>query len=260
VEALMPLNRRGFLNLAAGGVATALFRSTLDARAATSSKIKAVAFDAFTTFDPRPVFALADRLFPGRGAELSNAWRIRQFEYQWLRALSGRYADFWQATEEALVFAAKLLKLDLSTENRERLMEAYLELKAWPDAAPALRSLRDLGVRLALLSNATLDMLDAWIHNSGLENTYEYVLSTNKIRTYKPDPRAYQMGVDAFGLKLEEIAFAAFGGWDVAGAKWFGYTTFWVNRLDLPVGELGVAPDGMGGSLAELVAFVQSRG
>jgi 2-haloacid dehalogenase len=139
-------------------------------------------------------------------------------------------------------------------------MEAYLELKAWPDAAPALRSLRDLGVRLALLSNATLDMLDAWIHNSGLENTYEYVLSTNKIRTYKPDPRAYQMGVDAFGLKLEEIAFAAFGGWDVAGAKWFGYTTFWVNRLDLPVGELGVAPDGMGGSLAELVAFVQSRG
>jgi hypothetical protein len=74
------------------------------------------------TFDPRPVFALADRLFPGRGAELSNAWRIRQFEYQWLRALAGRYADFWQASEEALAFAANLLKLDLSAEKRERLM------------------------------------------------------------------------------------------------------------------------------------------
>jgi 2-haloacid dehalogenase len=68
-------------------------------------------------------------------------------------------------------------------------------------------------------------MFDVWIHNSGLEGAYEYVLSTNEIRTYKPDPRAYQMGVAAFGLKLEEIAFAAFGGWDVAGAKWFGYTT-----------------------------------
>ena len=256
---LMPLNRREFLNLAAGGAATALFGSNLGAQAATSLKVKAVAFDAFTTFDPRPVFALADRLFPGRGAELSNAWRIRQFEYQWLRALSGRYADFWQATEEALVFAANLLKLDLSAEKRERLMEAYLELKAWPDAAPALRSLRDLGVRLALLSNATLDMLDAWIRNSGLESTYEYVLSTDEIRTYKPDPRAYQMGVETFGLKLEEIAFAAFGGWDVAGAKWFGYTTFWVNRLNLPVEEFGVTPDGTGGSLAELVTFVQSR-
>ena len=253
----MPLNRREFLNLAAGGVATSLFGSTSGVEAATSWKIKAIAFDAFTTFDFRPVSALAEKLFPGKGAELSNAWRIRQFEYQWLRGLSRRYADFWQATEEALVFSAKLLKLDLSVEKRERLMESYLELKAWPDAAPALRSLRDLGFRLALLSNATRDMLDKWIHNSGLESTYEYVLSTNEIKTYKPDPCAYQMGVEAFGLKLEEIAFAAFGGWDVAGAKWFGYTTFWVNRLNLPVGELGVTPDGMSGSLADLVPFVQ---
>jgi 2-haloacid dehalogenase len=73
---------------------------------------------------------LAEKLFPGKGVELSNAWRIRQFEYQWLRALSGRYADFWQSTEEALVFAANLLKLDLSADKRERLVQAYLELQA----------------------------------------------------------------------------------------------------------------------------------
>ena len=253
------MNRRDFLHLAAAGAAAGLYETTGQAQAATDRKIKAIAFDALTTFDARPVFALANELFPGKGAELSNAWRIRQFEYQWLRALSGRYADFWQATEEALVFAANLLKLDLSADKRERLMEAYLELKAWPDAAPALRALRDSGVRLALLSNATPDLLDAWIRNSGLENMYEHVLSTNAIRTYKPDPRAYQMGVGAFGLKLDEIAFAAFGGWDVAGAKWFGYPTFWVNRLGLPIEELGVAPDGVGQSLTELVPFVASQ-
>jgi 2-haloacid dehalogenase len=157
------------------------------------------------------------------------------------------------------VFAANLLKLDLSADKRERLMQAYLELQAWPDAGPALRSLRGLGVRLALLSNATPGMLDAWIRHSGLDDTYEYVLSTNTISTYKPDPRAYRMGVEAFGMQLEEIAFAAFGGWDVAGAKWFGYTTFWVNRLGLPVEELGATPDGVGESLAELVTFVESH-
>ncbi|HTT38509.1 MAG TPA: haloacid dehalogenase type II [Burkholderiales bacterium] len=254
----MAFNRRAFLNLVAGATATSVLGSTLGARAATKKKISAIAFDAFTTFDPRPVFALADQLFPGRGAELSNAWRVRQFEYQWLRALSGRYADFRQATEEALVFAANLLKLDLSAEKRDRLMEAYLELKAWPDAAPALRSLREQGVRLALLSNATRPMLEAWIDRSGLESTYEYVLSTDEIKTYKPDPRAYRMAVEAFGLTIDDIAFAAFGGWDVAGAKWFGYTTFWVNRLNLPVEQLGVTPDGMGASLTELVPFVQA--
>jgi len=140
------------------------------------------------------------------------------------------------------------------------LMQAYLELPAWPDAASALRLLKDMGIRLALLSNATPGMLEAWIERSGLHSTYEHVLSTNTIRTYKPDPRAYQMGLGAFGLKLEEIAFAALGGWDVAGAKWFGYTTFWVNRLGSPVEELGVAPDGVGASLAELVPFVASQG
>ena len=60
----------------------------------------------------------------------------------------------------------------------------------------------------------------------------------------------------AFGLKKEEIAFAAFAGWDAAGAKWFGYPTFWVNRLNLPVEELGVAPDGVGSGLDDLVRFV----
>ena len=177
------MNRRDFLNLAAGSVGSALFGQSLTPQAAASSKIKAVAFDAFTTFDPRPVFALAEKLFPGKGVELSSAWRIRQFEYQWLRALAGRYADFWQATEEALVFAANLLKLDLSADKRERLMQAYLELQAWPDAGLALRSLRDLGVRLALLSKAIPGMLDAWIRRSSLDDIYEYVLSTNTIRT-----------------------------------------------------------------------------
>ena len=115
----MPLNRREFLNLTAAGIATGLLASNPLARAATGPKIKAIVFDAFPIFDPSPVFALAEQLFPGRGAELSNAWRTRQFEYQWLRALSGHYADFWQTTEDALVFSSEMLKLDLTPDKRK---------------------------------------------------------------------------------------------------------------------------------------------
>lgn len=254
----MPLNRREFLNLAAAGIATGLLASNPLARAATSPKIKAIAFDAFPIFDPRPVFALAEQLFPGRGAELSNAWRTRQFEYQWLRALSGRYADFWQATEDALVFSGEMLKLDLTLDKRKQLMDAYLGLKAWPDVQPALQSLKEAGIRLAFLSNATTKILDAGIENSGLEGVFEHVLSTDKIKTYKPDPRAYQMAIDAFNLNREEILFVPFAGWDAAGAKSFGYTTFWVNRLNLPAEKLGVTPDAVGKNLTDLVGFVKA--
>jgi 2-haloacid dehalogenase len=256
--AIKTAKRREFLYLAAAGVVTGLMASSPLARAATSSKIKAIAFDAFPIFDPRPVFTLTEQLFPGKGAELSNAWRTRQFEYQWLRALSGHYVDFWQATEDALVFSGEMLKLDLTSDKRKQLMDAYLELIAWPDALPALQSLKNDGIRLALLSNATSKILYAGIKNSGLDGVFEHVLSTDKIKSYKPDPRAYQMAIDAFNLKREEILFVPFAGWDAAGAKSFGYTTFWVNRLNLPIEKLGVVPDEIGQNLTALVSFVKT--
>ncbi|WP_446809152.1 haloacid dehalogenase type II [Methylomonas sp. 2BW1-5-20] len=254
----MTLNRRDFLNLTVG-VTAGLLVSRATIRAETQSKIKAIAFDGFTTFNPQTVFTLAEALFPGKGAELSSVWRTRQFDYAWLRTLSGRYVDFWQVTEDALVFAAKLLKLELSMENRRQLMDAYLEIKAWPDALPALRSLKDMGIRMAFLSNFTAAMLDAAVKNSGLEDIFEPHLSTDRVRAYKPDPRAYQMAIDSFGLQRDEIVFAAFGGWDAAGAKSFGYPTFWVNRMNLPIEELGVAPDAIGGNLNDVLNFVRSR-
>ncbi|MBL8529498.1 MAG: HAD-IA family hydrolase, partial [Burkholderiales bacterium] len=105
--------------------------------------------------------------------------------------------------------------------------------------------------------NFTPKMLDAAVRSAGLEGVFEDHLSTDRVRSYKPDPRAYQLGVDAFGLKREEIAFVASAGWDATGAKWFGYPTVWVNRANLPAERLGVAPDLTAANLNELVAFVQ---
>jgi 2-haloacid dehalogenase len=67
------------------------------------------------------------------------------------------------------------------------------------------------------------------------------------------------MAIDALKLTREDILFVAFAGWDVAGATWFGYPTFWVNRLNLPGEELGVAPDAMGRDLTDVVRFVKAR-
>lgn len=243
--------RRTFLK---GGAALALGAWAGLGRA--TPPIRAVAFDAFTTFDPRSVTAVAEGLYPGAGERLAGAWRTRQFEYQWLHALSGRCADFWAASEGALEFAAASLGLELTGGRRDELMQALVDLRAWPDARSTLEALRARGMRLALLSNATTALLDGWVAHAGLGGFYEHVLSTDRIRSYKPDPRAYRMAVDALRMTPGEIAFAAFGGWDAAGAKWFGYPTFWVNRLGLPVEGLGVRPDAIASTLAPLVDFV----
>lgn len=253
----MSIDRRRFLSVAAATVAAATLPSVSRSKPA-PGRFKAIAFDAFPIFDPRPIAALAEQVFPGKGAELSNAWRTRQFEYQWLRTLSGHYADFWQTTQDALVFSAGLLKLELTADRRDRLMQAYLELKTWPDAPAALRALKAAGLRLAFASNMTRELLDAGIANNALEGVFEFVLSTDTVKAHKPDPRAYRMAATAFDLPREQILFAAFAGWDAAGAKTFGYPTFWVNRMNLPREELDVVADATGNDLTELVKFATS--
>jgi 2-haloacid dehalogenase len=254
----MTLDRREFLHITAGSMLASAPILRLGQRLSERVQYRAIAFDAFPIFDPRPVFALAETLFPGKGQELSNAWRTRQFEYQWLRASAGQYADFLRTTEDGLVFAARQLQLDLTSDKRSQLMHAYASLGIWPDVAPTLAALKRSGLRLALLSNFTAAMLEGGIKSNGLEGVFEHVLSTDRIRSYKPDPRAYQMGVDAFKLRREEIVFAAFAGWDAAGAKWFGYPTVWINRSGATAEELGVAPDASGRDLSAISSFVSA--
>lgn len=249
----MTSSRRPLLLGLAALAAPALVRPT---RAQDSRSYRAIAFDGFVIIDPRPVAARAEEMFPGRGAALMEAWRTRQFEYTWLRTLAGRYVDFAQITRDALVAAARATKLDLPDEKRDRLLAAFAELKAWPDVAPALRDLKARGIRMAFLANPPDRTFDAVVRNSGLEGLLDPHLSTDRVQLYKPHPRAYQMGVDAFRLPREEIVFAASASWDAAGAKTFGYPTFWLNRAGLPAEELGVIPDATGSTMADLVKFV----
>jgi 2-haloacid dehalogenase len=251
----MFIGRRNFFAMTAGLAGASLLSGQAKATAGVA-KYRAIAFDAFPIFDPRPVAALCEELFPGKGRELIAMWRTRQFEYTWLRTIAKRYADFERVTEDSLTFAAQALKIDMTREQRERLLQANFELKPWPDVYPALAKLREAGVHLGLLSNLTPNMLSGCIKAAGLDGMFDPVLSTDAAKTFKPDERAYQLGVDAFGLPREEILFVAFAGWDAVGAKSFGFPTFWVNRLGLPPEQFGPAPDATGESLADLLAFV----
>jgi 2-haloacid dehalogenase len=252
----MKLTRRDLLATTAATAAVNAARGQSASAEAAGGEIKAVGFDVFTIFDPRSVAVVVEENFPGRGAELSAAWRTRQFEYCWLRTLNRNYADFWRVTEDALAFACKAAKLDLKPDARARLMDAFLQLKPWPDSIAALKTMRAAKIRLAYVSNMTPTMLRAITENAGAADLFEHQLSTDAVKAFKPDPRAYRMAETAFGLPRENIAFSAFGGWDAAGARSFGFNTFWVNRLGVPMEELGVEPNAVGGTLTELAKYV----
>jgi 2-haloacid dehalogenase len=148
------------------------------------------------------------------------------------------------------------MKLELTPERKQRLLTEYLHLAPWPDTADTLRQLREHGIRVIALANFSPRMLQANAQNAGLTGLFDALLSTDANRTYKPDPRAYRLAMERLHLAKPEILFAAFGGWDAAGAKAFGYPTIWVNRLDQPAEELGMRPDHMSPDLKGLLDYV----
>ena len=226
------------------------------AQEAPPPRFKAVAFDYFVIFNANSVVPAVEKAFPGKGAEFTRAWRAKQFEYGFLRSITGRHADFFKVTEDALVYTAAAMKLELTPEKRKSLLDAYLTLEPWPDAVDALRKLRASGVRVITIANFSPKMLKANAEHAGIADLFDELLSTEANGTYKPDPRAYALGMERLKLKKEEIVFAAFGGWDAYGAKSFGYTTYWVNRFHLPMEELGIEPDGTSDNLDGLLRLV----
>jgi 2-haloacid dehalogenase len=221
---------------------------------------RAVIFDAYgTLFDVYSVGALAEQMFPGHGAALAALWRDRQIDYTRLRTLSGQYRDFYQVTGDALRFAARKLGLPLDAAGEQRLMRQYACLAAFPENLDALRELKALGLPLAILSNGTPGMIEIAVRSAGMDGLFAQLLSVDSIRQYKTAPAAYQLGVDALGFAAAEILFVSSNCWDACGAAWFGYTSFWINRSDQPVEELGVVPAATGRLLSEVPAYIRSR-
>jgi len=203
-----------------------------------ADRIDALVFDAYgTLFDVHSVVAACDRRFPGRGRELSQAWRAKQLEYTWLRSLMGRYRDFWGVTGDALGWACRSLGLDVPDAVRRELLDAYLRLDLFPEVRGALAALG--GRPLAILSNGSPEMLGAVVRHAGLERTFAAVLSVDAVRTYKPHPSVYELAPARLAVARERIGFVSSNGWDVAGAATFGLVPFWVNRAGAPPEELG---------------------
>ena len=219
--------------------------------------IQAVLFDAYgTLFDVYSMGVLAERLFPGRGSALADLWRDKQIEYTRLRTLSNTYKPFWEVTQDALIFSCRKLGLELTLDAQNQLMGQYAKLAAFPESLAVLTRLRERRIKLGILSNGNPDISDAAVQAAGMNDLLNAVLSVHLVKKFKTAPEAYQLGPDTLGIAARDMLFVSSNAWDVCGAAWFGYPTFWVNRANAPMEELGVIPKGSGASLNDLLKFV----
>ena len=138
--------------------------------------IKAVVFDAYgTLYDIQSVAAVTEETFPGYGEIVTQIWRIKQLEYTWLRSLMRRYEDLSVITRDLLVYTLNVVGLKYDSAGFERIMDKYLHLDLYPDAMAALTAMKDR--KLAIFSNGSTEMLNALVHNSGIDRVLDATIS-----------------------------------------------------------------------------------
>ena len=219
-------------------------------------KIKACVFDAYgTLFDVHSAAERARDVLGDQAPALSALWRQKQLEYTWLRSLMGKHEDFWKVTAQALDFALAAHNHD-DPALKNRLMDFYLSLSAYPDVAPTLTRLRAGGLQTAILSNGEPRMLQAAVDSAKIDALLDQVLYVEDAGVYKPDNRVYQLAVDRLGVLPEEIAFVSTNCWDAIGAAHFGFNVAWMNRFGVQMDRLGIEPQRLISGLDELPELV----
>ena len=227
--------------------------------------IRLVVFDAYgTLFDVYSVSAMAETLFPGHGSALSVLWRDKQIEYSRLVTMSDplnplgsrHYQSFWDLTRLGLQYACQKLGLELTPPKQKQLMDQYAQLKPFEENKDVLQHLLAIGMRCAILSNGSPDMLAKAVSSAGMTGLIDKVLSVDEVRQFKTSPQSYGLVTHHYPMDVREVLFVSSNSWDALGATWYGFKSFWVNRQGLPFETLGPRPTHSGSSLKDILPLL----
>ena len=139
-----------------------------------------------------------------------------------------RHKDFWKITEDSLDKSMKFFKIDNSMRND--LLDLYKVLSPFSEVKETLNKLKKKDFKLAILSNGTPSLLGNLVKNNNLENIFEDIFSFEEVGIFNPDSKVYELPVNKYNIKKDEILFLSANTWDVSGGGNYGYNSVWVNR------------------------------
>ncbi|MCL5776561.1 haloacid dehalogenase type II [Limibaculum sp. FT325] len=204
-------------------------------------------FDAYGTLFDVNAAAREAAEEPGRDAfasvwsKIAATWRERQLRYTWLRATYGTHTDFWSVTTHALDYALEAHGI-ADPDLRDRLLQLYWELAAYPEVPSMLAALKAAGLRTAILSNGSPEMLGGAVESAGIGDVLDAVLSVEQVGVFKPHRSVYDLVGQTFGAARGEVLFVSSNCWDACAATGYGFVTAWVNRRGEPVDRLPWRP------------------
>ncbi len=217
--------------------------------------IKAIIFDAYgTLFDVNSAAEKCKDKIGDKWESFANFWRTTQLEYTWLRSLMKRHKDFWQITEESL--DKSMVAFNIDPEMKNELLNLYKVLSPFQEVPETLKSLKEKNFKIAILSNGTPSLLNDLVKSNNLNNLFDDLFSIEQVKIYKPHPKVYDLPIEKYKIKKNEVAFLSANTWDVSGAGNYGYQSIWVNRNNNIFDNLDYKPNNQIKNLSELINLI----
>jgi len=217
--------------------------------------IKAIIFDAYgTLFDVNSAAKKCKGKIGDKWEGFANYWRTTQLEYTWLRSLMNRHKDFWQVTEDSLDKSMQAFKIDSSMRNE--LLDLYKVLSTFPEVKEVLNKLKEKNYKLAILSNGTPFLLNELVKSNNLDNIFDNIFSIEEVKTYKPDPKVYNIPIKKYQIQKNEVAYLSANTWDVSAGGNYGFNPVWINRNNNIFDNLDYKPKNEVKNLKQLLDIV----
>ncbi len=217
--------------------------------------IKAIIFDAYgTLFDVNSAAEKCKDKIGDKWEPFANFWRTTQLEYTWLRSLMKRHKDFWQITEDSLDKSMMVFNID--PKMKGELLNLYKVLSPFQEVPETLKTLKEKKFKLAILSNGTPSLLIELVKSNNLNNLFDDLFSIEQVGIYKPSSKVYDLPIEKYKIKKNEVAFLSANTWDVSGAGNYGYNAIWVNRNNNIFDNLDYEPQNQIKNLSELINLV----
>jgi 2-haloacid dehalogenase len=100
-------------------------------------------------------------------------------------------------------------------------------------------------VIVTILSNGKTSKTDKLLSNGGLRQYFDYILSAEDVKKYKPSREPYIMASKRLGIPISDICLVSSNLWDIAGGQAAWMQTCWINRGEEIKAneELDIKPD-----------------
>ncbi len=190
-----------------------------------------IGFDVYGTLIDTAGVTEALKQFAGdRATDFSTMWREKQLEYSFRRALMQNYVHFGFCTRYALDYTCTALGVAISDKDKLELLAGYKVLPAFPDVEEALPILQKSDFRLFAFSNGKPEDVASLLENSGISSYFVDVVSTDEIKSFKPNPAVYAHFLRRTGSTGKEAWLISGNPFDVIGAISAGMRGAWVKR------------------------------